>query len=64
MMHLDGSEDARSALLTARAREYERLADHYAGLVARCACLRGILADRLAVCQAPRQSLTAAPPPR
>jgi len=28
MMLLDGAEDARSALLTARAHEYERLADH------------------------------------
>jgi hypothetical protein len=64
MMHLDGSDDGRSALLTARAREYERLADHYAGLVGRCAHLRGILDDRLAVCQATRERLTAAPPPR
>jgi hypothetical protein len=64
MTHLDGYEDGRSALLTARAREYERLADHYAELVARCARLRGILDDRLAVCQVIRQSLTAGPPPR
>jgi hypothetical protein len=63
-MHLDGSDDGRSALLTARAREYERLADHYAELVGRCASLRGVLDDRLALCQATRQRLTAGPPPR
>ena len=62
MKHLD--EAKRIVLLTAREREYERLAMRYAGLFSRCGRLGTLMVERLASCRAQQERLTAGPPPR
>jgi hypothetical protein len=52
-------EDDRSALLAAREREYERLALCYAGLIARCGRLGELVVERLELCRAQQERLTA-----
>ena len=62
MKHLD--EMNRILLLTAREREYERLAARYAGLLSRCGRLGALMDNRLASCRAQQQRLTDGAPPR
>jgi hypothetical protein len=65
MTHLQDQENrSMTTLLTARAQEYERLADCYAGLISRCGHLRSLVAERLASCRSVPERLTGGLPPR
>ena len=62
MTHLD--DDSWIVLLNARQREYERLAACYAGAISRCGRLGAVIIERLAVCRAQQERLTAGSPSR
>jgi hypothetical protein len=56
MTHLDA--DNRTLLLTARQREYERLALRYAEAMSRCGRLGSLMVQRLESCRAQQERLT------
>ena len=60
-MHRD---DDRTLLLTAREREYERLAQRYAALMSRCGRVGTLMVERRATYRAQQERLTEGSPAR
>jgi hypothetical protein len=57
-------DDNRNLLLTARELEYRRLVLHYAELMSRCGRLGTLMVERMAMCRAQQERLTAGPSAR